>query len=111
MHQARVIDWGREGFVEVRPGIFGATVHTPQLTAVLYRYSPDSAWEEHRHPQDQVTAVIEGAVDFIVDGVPVRLTPGQLAMIPGGVAHSATVPASGAVTLNILTHRDKAPNA
>lgn len=111
MHQPQLIDWDREEFVEARPGIFGATVHTPQLTAILYRYSPGSAWEEHRHPQDQMTTVIEGAVDFVVDGTPVRLTPGQLATIPGGIPHSATVPESGAVTLNILTRRDKAPDA
>lgn len=111
MPRAQVIDWDREEFVEARPGIFGATVHTPQLTAILYHYWPGSSWEEHCHPQDQVTSVIEGAVDFVVDGRPVRLTAGQLATIPGGVPHSATVPDSGAVTLNVLTSRDKAPDA
>lgn len=31
----RKIDWAEEEFKEVRPGIYGATVHTPQLTATL----------------------------------------------------------------------------
>jgi quercetin dioxygenase-like cupin family protein len=110
---ARTIDWNEQEFTEVRPGIFGTTVHTPQLTATLYRYRPGSSWEEHDHPQDQMTTVLEGAIDFVVDGQPVHLVAGQLAALPGGTAHSATVPAAGAgaVTLNVFTYRETTPGA
>jgi quercetin dioxygenase-like cupin family protein len=112
MTAAQKIDWSEQEFSEVRPGIFGATVHTPQLTATLYRYGAGSSWEEHRHPQDQITTVLEGAIDFIVDGRPVRLTAGQLAALPGGTPHSATVPESAAaVSLNVFTHREAPPDA
>jgi quercetin dioxygenase-like cupin family protein len=110
MHTPRKIDWSEQEFTEMRPGIFGATVHTPQLTATLYRYGPDSSWEEHQHPQDQITTVLEGVIDFVVDGEAVRLTEGQLATLPGGTPHSATVPAPGAVSLNVFTHRDAPPH-
>jgi quercetin dioxygenase-like cupin family protein len=110
MHTPRKIDWSEQEFTEMRPGIFGATVHTPQLTATLYRYGPDSSWEEHQHPQDQITTVLEGVIDFVVDGEVVRLTEGQLATLPGGTPHSATVPAPGAVSLNVFTHRDAPPH-
>lgn len=111
MDVAQTINWDEQPFTEARPGIFGATVHTPQLTAILYRYGPDSSWEEHQHPQDQITMVLEGVIDFVVDGTPIRLTAGQLATLPGGTPHSATVPAPGAVSLNVLTHRDVPPDA
>ena len=111
MHTPRKIDWDEQEFTEVRPGIFGATVHTPQLTATLYRYGADSSWEEHQHPQDQITTVLEGVIDFVVDGESVQLTEGQLATLPGGTPHSATVPAPGAVSLNVFTHRDAPPRA
>ena len=88
----QTIDRDEQQFTEVRPGIFGATVHTPQLTATLYRYAAGSSWEEHRHPQDQMTMVLEGVIEFVVDGRPVRLESGQLAALPGGTTHSATVP-------------------
>lgn len=111
MHAARKIDWDEQKFTEVRPGIFGATVHTPQLTATLYRYSPGASWEEHQHPQDQITTVLEGVIDFIVDGLPVRLVAGQLAALPGGTPHSATVPEEGgAVSLNVFTYREAPPD-
>ncbi|MBV9194282.1 MAG: cupin domain-containing protein [Solirubrobacterales bacterium] len=106
------VDWSEQEFTEVRPGIFGATVHTPQLTATLYRYAAGTSWEEHQHPQDQITTVLEGVIDFVVDGRQVRLEAGQLATLPGGTPHSATVPESGdVVTLNVFTHREAPPNA
>jgi len=107
----QLIDWDLETFVEVRPGIVGATIHTPQLTATLYRYRPGSSWEEHQHPQDQVTTVLEGSIDFVVAGEPVHMVEGALAALPGGTPHAASVPASGAVTLNVFTHREQAPGA
>jgi quercetin dioxygenase-like cupin family protein len=111
MDSAQKIDWSEQEFNEVRPGIFGATVHTPQLTATLYRYGAGSSWEEHQHPQDQITTVLDGEIDFVVAGEPVHLGTGQLATLPGGTPHSANVPeaGSGAVTLNVFTHRERTP--
>jgi quercetin dioxygenase-like cupin family protein len=112
MNTPQKIDWDQQEFAEVRPGIFGCTVHTPQLTATLYRYGAGSSWEEHDHPQDQITQVLEGTIDFVVDGADVRMTAGELATLPGGTRHSATVPDDGpAVTLNVFTHRDAPPRA
>lgn len=111
MDEPQKIDWSDREFAEVRPGIFGSTIHTPQLTATLYRYGPDSSWEEHSHPQDQITTVLEGVIDFVVGGEPVRLEAGQLAALPGDTPHSASVPAPGAVSLNVFTHREALPSA
>ena len=100
------VTWDRERFTEVRPGVFGATIHTPQLTVTVYRYAPGSSWEEHRHPQDQITSVLEGTIDFRVAGETMRLTKGDTAALPGGTPHSAAVPdPGGAVTLNVFTSR------
>ena len=111
MPDPQVVTWSEQSFEEVRPGIFGATIHTEQLTATWYRYEPGSRWEEHRHPQDQITTVLEGAIDFVIAGEPVHLVAGQLATLPGGTPHAANVAeaGSGAVTLNVFTHRESAP--
>src|SRR5947209_17505414 len=95
MDTPQTIDWDEQPFSEVRPRIFGATVHTRQLTATLYRYGAGTSWEEHQHPQDQITQVLEGTIDFVVGGTTVRLSAGQLAALPGGTPHSATVPDDG----------------
>jgi quercetin dioxygenase-like cupin family protein len=97
-------------WTEVRPGIFGSTVDTDQLTVTVYRYEPGCAWETHAHPEDQVTFVASGGtVDFVVDGVAAPLGAGQFAVIPGDVPHSASVPVDGArvVTLNVWRLRSR----
>ena len=109
---AEKIVWEDREFTEVRRGIFGATVHTRQLTTTLYRYNAGTSWEEHEHPQDQVTTVLEGAIDFIVAGEQLHLVRGETAMVPGGTPHSASVPQSGScVTINVLTSRRESPRA
>lgn len=106
----RLINWDDAEFTEARPGIFGSTFHTPQLTVVMYRYSPGSTWEEHSHPQDQITTVLEGQIDFTVNGRIVRLSAGESAALPGETPHAATIPSDGAcVTVNVLTSRSGPP--
>jgi len=100
-----VFEWSDREWTEVRPGIFGATVHTDQLTATYYRYEPGSSWEEHQHPQDQITSVLKGEVDFVVDGQTVTLHAGQCAALPGNTPHAATVGDQGAETINFWTLR------
>ncbi len=52
----------------------------------VYRYEPGCAWETHQHPEDQVTSIAEGGtVDFVVDGRPTPMSPGDVAVIPGDV--------------------------
>ena len=70
------------------------------------------SWEEHQHPQDQVTTVLERIIHFVVAGEPMRLTRGQTATLPGGTSHSATVPDAGPrARINVLTSRRKPPSA
>jgi len=100
-----IFEWADREWTEVRPGIFGATVHTDQLTATYYRYEPGSSWEEHQHPQDQITTIVRGEIDFVVDGQPVTLSAGQTSALPGNVPHSATVGDQGCETINVWTLR------
>ena len=108
--EALALRWDEQEFTEVRPGIFGATIDTEQLTVTVYRYEPGCAWETHSHPEDQITFVSEGGtVDFVVDGRPTPLGPGQLAVLPGGAPHSATVAADGerVITINVWRLRQR----
>src|SRR3954449_7940623 len=96
--------WSEREAAEIRAGIFGATEDTAQLTVTVYRYEPGCAWETHAHAEDQVTFVAAGgAVALVVGGEPRPLSAVELAIIPGGVPHSASVPADGepVVTLNV----------
>jgi quercetin dioxygenase-like cupin family protein len=97
-----VVGWLDQDFTEVRPGIHGATIDSEQLTVTVYRYEPGSTWEEHAHPEDQVTTVVQGGeIEFTVGGESVTLSPGQLALIPGGLPHSARTGPEEVVAVNV----------
>jgi quercetin dioxygenase-like cupin family protein len=104
-----VVDWLDQEFSEVRPGIQGATIHAEQLTVTVYRYEPHSTWEEHAHPHEQVTTVVQGGeIEFTVGGESVKLGPGKLAVIPGGTPHSARNGDEEVVAVNVWRLRTSA---
>ena len=43
--------------------------------------------EEHSHKHEQIVICLKGEVDYVVDGVPYRLTPGGWLNIPPYYAH------------------------
>jgi quercetin dioxygenase-like cupin family protein len=99
-----ILDWEAREFAEVRPGIRGCTIVSDDLTVTMYRYGPGSEWEEHHHPEDQLTIVLQGEIVFRSGGDEIHLGPGQQVLIPGGVPHSATV-GGEVVTLNVWPPR------
>jgi quercetin dioxygenase-like cupin family protein len=100
-----VIDWEAREFVAVRPGIRGCTIVSDDLTVTMYRYGVGSQWEEHHHPEDQLTIVLQGEIVFRTGAGEIGLGAGQQVLIPGGVPHSATVGSGEVVTLNVWPPR------
>jgi quercetin dioxygenase-like cupin family protein len=100
-----LIDWAGREFVQLRPGIHAATVLSDDLTVSMYRYEPGSRWEEHSHPEDQLTIVISGEIVFRTPDGELRLRPGQQALIPGGLPHAAEVGDAEVSTLNVWPPR------
>lgn len=89
---------------EVRPGVGGRTCHTDRLSVTVYRYAARSRWEDHSHPEEQVTVALgPGEIEFVIDGRRVRLRGGDVAIIPGGAHHSAEVGDDLVVTVNIFS--------
>ena len=101
-----LIDWEQREFAEVRPNIRGCTIVSTDLTISMYRYAAGSRWEEHRHPEDQLTIVLSGEIAFRSGADELRLGPGAQLLIPGGVPHSATAGATEVVTLNVWPPRE-----
>lgn len=101
---------GSEAFTPVRPGVDGATLETRDLTVTAYRYQPGAVWEEHAHPEDQLTLLLSGdALRFTVAGRELALRPGELILIPGDTPHSAVVGDAEVTTLNVWRLRAEPP--
>jgi quercetin dioxygenase-like cupin family protein len=77
-----------------------ADVSVPGREAVVARVeiAPGAAAGRHTHPGDEISYVLEGEVEILVDGQPVRkVKAGDGFVIPAGAIHDArnagTVPA------------------
>lgn len=109
---ATVTAWDEIEAIEVYPGITRQSITTTESTVVRYIYHPGSVFPVHRHPEEQLTIVHSGEIEFEVDGQLVALRAGQVAVIPGGVPHGAAVTGPEVVvTDNFIASANRAPLA
>ncbi len=50
--------------------------------------SPGQKWENYRHAVDELVMIVEGNVEFEINGEILRPAPGDEVLIPAGVLHS-----------------------
>ena len=106
MDQVQNLLWSQLPSEEVRPGIFLQRVDSERMTVIRYTYSPGSVFPAHSHPEEQVTMVLSGTIEFEVGDRRVLAEPGSVLVIPPGVVHGARVVGETVVdTLNVLSPR------
>ena len=76
---------------EVLDGVTRQRASGASFTVVRYTYQPGSVFPVHTHPEEQLTIVHSGAIEFQVGGELVLLKEGMLVVIPGGTPHGARV--------------------
>ncbi len=72
------------------PGIIGHYAHGQSLTLGYVILDKDSRIQEHKHVHEQITFIVEGQLDMVIDGKPYSLTKGTYHVIPSNIPHSAT---------------------
>ena len=106
----RIVTWDEVEAVEVYPGIVRRTLTTASSTVVRYTYQPSCVFPVHQHPEEQVTIVHSGEIEFTVAGQPRLLRAGDVAIIPGDTPHGARVVGDEPVVAdNIIASADRAP--
>ena len=74
---------------ELVEGITGYYAHGEKLTFGYVELKKGSTIPSHQHDQEQVTYIIEGELDMVIDGTPCLLTAGMYYVIHSNVPHSA----------------------
>ena len=72
------------------PGITGYYAHGDKHTFGYVEIKKGTVIPEHHHVHEQITYVIEGQLDMIIDGKLCSLTPGMVQIIPSHTPHGAT---------------------
>ena len=74
---------------ELAPGITGYYAHGEKHSFGLVEIKAGSSVPNHQHANEQITYIIEGQLDMIIDGKPCTLIAGMCNVIPSNIPHSA----------------------
>ena len=81
----------RSGLVprHLLPGTEVRLVHSETMTLASWQFEKGIDLPEHSHPHEQITTVVEGTFELTLNDQPIRMEPGDVAVIAPGVVHSA----------------------
>jgi len=74
---------------EMVPGFHGKFMHTKNITVAFWAAEAGSSLPEHQHIHEQILNVIEGELEFTMDGKTRVLKAGAVVTIESNVPHSA----------------------
>lgn len=104
MSEPSAIDWNAIPVEHPLDGIARQTVNGANQTLVRYIYQPGSVFPVHSHPEEQITVVLSGSIDFTVGGSALTLSAGEVTLIPSNTPHGAMVTGAEVVeTLNTMS--------
>jgi quercetin dioxygenase-like cupin family protein len=83
------INYNELPHLKIWDGIHGAITHTDELTFAQVTLEAGASLPEHHHIQEQWTHVIEGNLEFNMNGETKVLGPGMTAHLPPNLPHSA----------------------
>jgi quercetin dioxygenase-like cupin family protein len=62
-----------------------------EVVQVRVEFDAGSAFGNHRHPGEEIVNVLEGSLEYVLEGrPPVTLRAGDVLFVPSGVIHSAS---------------------
>ena len=82
------INFNTQKKVQVWEGITGTISHSEQATYCHFTIENGAVLPEHQHVHEQWTHVLDGLLEFDIDGEKMLLTSGMTAFIPSNVPHS-----------------------
>jgi quercetin dioxygenase-like cupin family protein len=74
---------------QMSPLITRQYAHGEQAMLARVMLKKDAVVPEHSHPNEQITYIITGALEFIIAGVSHVIRAGEILVIPANVPHTA----------------------
>jgi quercetin dioxygenase-like cupin family protein len=94
---------------EALPGVRRRVLSGERMTFTSYRFAPRARFPRHRHPQEQIVLVLEGAITFASPDRSVRLERGDALVIAPDVPHDATAGPDGAALVSAVAPARRTP--
>ena len=75
---------------EILPGFRAKFVHSKNMTVSYCTVTAGASLPEHAHPHEQITNLLEGEFEMIIEGESRTLKATTVTIIPSSVKHSGT---------------------
>jgi quercetin dioxygenase-like cupin family protein len=92
------------------PGVLRRAFHGQGATVTAYEFRPGASFPVHRHQQEQITLIEQGAVRMTIGERELELAEGAWSVVPPGIAHGITAGDAGARITAIIVPRRQAPH-
>jgi quercetin dioxygenase-like cupin family protein len=89
-------------FKEIAPGIRLRSFWGENITLTLVDLDANAVLPTHSHPHEQGSYILEGELEFTIEGYAHRARAGEVVIIPGGAVHSARVGPIPAKVLDVF---------
>jgi quercetin dioxygenase-like cupin family protein len=78
------------GLVAYQPGavVSRTLIQRQGGTLTVFAFDQGQALSEHTAPFDALVQVLDGETELVIGGQPVRVGPGQIALMPANVPHA-----------------------
>lgn len=84
------------------PGVQAKTPYVDRIMLPYVEFEAGADVPGHSHPHEQACLVLEGELEFVIDGEKKVCLAGDMLIVPGGVPHSARALNGSAVALDIF---------
>jgi quercetin dioxygenase-like cupin family protein len=89
--------------VEFLPGLEFRPVLGDNVMTNFVTFAPHTVAPLHVHEEEQVVIVLDGELEFIIDGKTKLMRPGDVAVIPSWVPHGARTLDTGCTEVDVFT--------
>jgi quercetin dioxygenase-like cupin family protein len=87
------------------PGVRRYSHSSSNVTIAAYSFEPGARFPTHHHPEEQITVVLEGDVEFVVGSQTHHLGAGETVVVEPGVEHSLRAGDAGARFVAVVLPR------
>ena len=89
--------------VEFVPGLEFRPVLGDNVMTNFVTFAPHTVAPVHVHEEEQVVIILEGELEFVIDGQTKLMRPGDVAVIPSWVPHGARTLEVGCTEVDVFT--------
>lgn len=89
--------------IELTPSIKANIISAENITLSFVSAEPNAPLPTHRHENEQIVIVTDGAIDFVIEGKQYKVEKGDVMVIPSNTEHGAYFSDKGTRVIDIFS--------